>query len=136
MNKIAVVDANLIFSCLISESPRILRGFLLENFSFVAPNFVIVELFKHFERIKKGSHLSDDEMFELLSEIVGRIRFYDETLISVGNWIEASRLCREIDPKDTAYVALALELNAKFWTNDNALKTGLIKKGFDNFYEP
>jgi predicted nucleic acid-binding protein len=50
--------------------------------------------------------------------------------------VEAHRLCREIDEKDTSYLALAFELNAKFWTNDKVLKLGLIKKGFNNFYEP
>ncbi len=136
MNKITVVDANLIFSCLISKSPRILRGFLLESSNFATPNFVIVELFKHFERIKKASHFSDEEISALLTNIVGRVRFYDEKLISVGSWVEAHRLCREVDPKDTSYLALALELNAKLWTNDQTPKIGLVKKGFDNFYEP
>jgi predicted nucleic acid-binding protein len=57
-------------------------------------------------------------------------------LISVGSWAKAFRLCRDVDEKDTPYVAPALELDAKFWTNDNKLKIGLKKKGFDEFYQP
>lgn len=136
MNEIAVVDANLIFSILISDSEKIWRGFTRKDVTFVTPNFVIVELFRHFDRIKKASHLPEEKMFKIMSRIVARLRFYGESLISTGSLVEAYRLCREVDPKDVLYVALALELNAKFWTNDNALKTGLIKKGFDNFYEP
>lgn len=136
MNEIAVVDANLIFSILISDSEKIWRGFARKDVTFVTPNFVIVELFQHFDRIKKASHLPEEKMFSIMSRIVARLQFYGEVMISTGSLVEAYRLCREVDPKDILYVALALELGAKFWTNDNALKTGLIKKGFDNFYEP
>lgn len=136
MNEQTVVDANIIFSGLVSNSLQIWRGFSQQNVIFVAPNFVVVELFKHFKRIKKASRLSEDEMLELLSKIIGRLRFYDEQAISVGNWVEANRLCRETDEKDTPYLALALELNAKLWTNDNVLKKGLVKRGFNNFYKP
>jgi predicted nucleic acid-binding protein len=70
----------------------------------------------------------------LLSSIINQIKFYDEDLISIGSWTEAFRLCRETDEKDTPYIALSLELNAKVWTKDNELKIGLRKKGFDEFY--
>ncbi|MDQ3088403.1 MAG: PIN domain-containing protein [Acidobacteriota bacterium] len=136
MNDKTVVDANVIFSSLVSNSSKIWRGFSRQGVIFITPNFVIVELFKHFERIKKASQLPEDEILELLSKIVGKLKFYEEELISIGSWVEANRLCREVDEKDTPYLALALELNAKLWTNDKKLKEGLIKRGFNNFYEP
>ena len=46
------------------------------------------------------------------------------------------RLCKGIDENDTAYVALTLHLDGRFWTGDERLKTGLRARGFDRFFEP
>jgi predicted nucleic acid-binding protein len=40
-----------------------------------------------------------------------------------------------VDEKDTPFVALTLELKAELWTKDDTLKRGLIKKGFNSFFE-
>ena len=134
MTETIVVDTNIIISALISDSRKIRRILARKDLRFVAPKFIIVELFKHAAKIQKAAKLSKDEVLELLSSIINQINFYDEDLISVGNWTEAFRLCRETDEKDTPYIALSLELNAKVWTNDEKLKIGLRKKGFTDFY--
>ena len=43
----------------------------------------------------------------------------------------AMQLCADIDLKDTAYVALAIELDSTLLTRDKPLHDGLKKKGFD-----
>ncbi|MGI8468697.1 MAG: putative toxin-antitoxin system toxin component, PIN family [Pyrinomonadaceae bacterium] len=134
MDKIVVADANIIISALISDSRKIRRTLAKNDLRFVAPKFIVVELFKHAPKIQKATRLSRDEVLELLSSIVNCIKFYEENLISVGSWAEAFRLCRDVDEKDIPYIALALELNAIVWTNDEELKIGLTKKGFDKFY--
>lgn len=134
MNETIVVDTNIIISALISDSRQIRRILARKDLQFVAPKFIIVELFKHAPKIQKAIKLSRDEVLELLSSIVNQIKFYEEDLISIGSWIEAFRLCRDVDEKDTPYIALSLELNAKLWTNDNELKIGLRSKGFNDFY--
>ena len=63
------------------------------------------------------------------------IHFVNEELISTDNFFEAYHLCKGVDENDTAFVALYLELGGKLWTKDAELKTGLKKKGFDNFFE-
>ena len=63
-----------------------------------------------------------------------KINFINEEAVSAGNFIEAYKLCGDIDEKDTPFVALALELEAEFWTRDEILKRGLIKKGFNSFF--
>lgn len=133
MSKIIVVDTNIIVSVLIANSRKNRQILSNRDFTFVAPKFIIVELFKHAPKIQKATKLSEDEVLEVLSTIINQIKFYDDGLISVGNWVEAFRLCRNLDEKDTPYIALALELNAKIWTNDRELKIGLNKKGFDKF---
>ena len=53
-----------------------------------------------------------------------------------GLSVEARRLCRDVDLKDTPFVALALYLDGRLWTGDDVLKTSLKAKGFDRFFEP
>lgn len=48
---------------------------------------------------------------------------------------KAYDLCKDVDIKDTPFVALALELNSLFWTGDKKLKVGLAKLGYSNFFE-
>lgn len=75
-------------------------------------------------------------MLALLQMLLENIRFFDEDAISIGSWTEAWRLCRDVDEKDVAYVALTLELQADLWTGDKELETGLRKKGFTRFITP
>ena len=98
-----------------------------------APRFLFVELFKHKERIVRASRLPEAEIIDSLYALVSRIEFHNESLIPVGDWMEASRLCSPTDEKDTAYVALALHLDAQIWSEDEKLKTGLRARGFDRF---
>ena len=64
-----------------------------------------------------------------------KITFINEETISLENFIEAYKLCGNIDEKDTPFVALTLEIEGELWTNDVVLKRGLIKKGFDYFFD-
>ncbi|MBP7534856.1 MAG: hypothetical protein KA783_10450 [Chitinophagales bacterium] len=54
--------------------------------------------------------------------------------MSVKNRQKAYDLCKDIDEKDLAFVALALELNALLWTGDQKLRKGLESKNFGYFY--
>jgi predicted nucleic acid-binding protein len=135
MNEIIVIDTNIIISALISGSRKVRYLLVKGDLQFISPKFVMVELFKHAPKIQKATKLSKDDVLELLSFIVNRIKFYEEDLISIGSWVEAMRLCRGVDEKDLPYLALALEFEVKLWTNDNELKLGLEKKGYDNFFQ-
>lgn len=59
--------------------------------------------------------------------------FVEEGGIAIGTWIEARRLWREVDPKDTPFVALTLHLEGRLWIGDEELKAGLRARGFDRF---
>lgn len=71
-----------------------------------------------------------------LYTLVSRIEFVNEANIPMGTWLEAHRLCREVDANDTPYIALTIHLNGRFWTEDIELKTALRARGFDRFFEP
>jgi predicted nucleic acid-binding protein len=132
-----IVDANIAFKALASN-----RGDLRQrlspstNLKLYCPRFLFVELFKHRGRLATAANLSEDELVQALQILVSRLEFVTEANIPVGMWMEAYRLCKDVDEKDTPYVALALYLEGYFWTDDITLKTGLEGKGFTAFFEP
>jgi len=132
-----VVDANIAFKTLAAH-----RGDLRDrigratNLTFFSPRFLFVELFKHRERLARASRLSEVELVESLHTLVGRVEFVNKANIPLGTWMEAYRLCRGVDEKDTPYVALTLHLDGRLWTHDEALKTALRAGGFNQFFEP
>lgn len=135
--KRVVVDANIAFRALASSRGD-LRARLdpTEEFRFVVPRFIFIELFKHKDAIVAASGKTEEEVLEALSALVALLEFADEAAIPIGDWLEARRLCVPTDAKDTPYVALALHLDADLWTEDAALKTGLRARGFVRFFVP
>lgn len=129
-----VVDTNIIFTALLRGNNRFLEHLLLSSNEFYSMRFVMVELFKHKERIVRSSHLTEEEMLDFLHRILTNIRFVNEEIISIGSYVEAYRFCSETDIKDLPFLALAIELEAPLWTSDKALVQGVSAKGFSNFY--
>jgi predicted nucleic acid-binding protein len=135
MAEIVVVDTNILITAIISSSPYVPTRLSDPNIIVASPKFVVVELFKHSPRIQRTTNLSEDEVLETLSRVIEQTKLYEESLISIGSWAEAYRLCRNVDQKDTPFVALALELDAWLWTNDKQLVRGLKRSGFLKFYK-
>ncbi len=130
-----IVDTNILFSFLVSgRASRRKRLLTQPGGIWYCPRQILVELFKHKERIAAASSLSGDDLLSCLSEALARVRFIDESIIPIGTWMEARRLCGDVDPKDTPFVALALHLEGTLWTDDEALKSGLEAKGFNSFF--
>ncbi len=132
-----IVDANIAFKGLISGRDD-LRGRLGPGGhpQLFTPRFLFVELFKHKERLMRASGLPEEDLLAGLYTLVSRIEFVNEANIPMGTWMEAHRLCRDVDANDTPYIALTLHLNGRFWTEDNELKTALQARGFDRFFDP
>lgn len=84
----------------------------------------------------QATKLTEPELLEALYALVSRLDFINEANIPVGTWVEAYRLCKGVDEKDTPYIALALHMDGKLWTSDDVLKTGLRSRGFDRFFDP
>ena len=132
--KAVVVDTNILFASLLAPNTKIRGTLERQDLRFYAPNFLAVEIFKHKERILNKSKASEDEVYELLYKLFSRVTFISEETISTGNFLQAYKLCGDVDEKDTPFVALALELEGELWTRDEELKRGLGKKGFDLFF--
>ncbi|MDP5121733.1 MAG: PIN domain-containing protein [Spirosomaceae bacterium] len=135
MSKSLVIDTNLIFSSLLPHESRIRDVLLDDDFTLYAPNYIISEIFHHQRKLLKYTKLNDVEFFAFFNSIIERVKFIPLDVISTQSRQKAYDLCKDIDPKDTPFVALSIELNILLWTGDKKLKTGLKAKGFDGFYE-
>lgn len=130
MSKAVVIDANRLFSWLIANHQTLRRTMRdRPDLRFYCPKYVLVELFKHKERIAVTSGLEEAELLAMLQNCLERIHFYDEDAISLGCWTEAWRLCRDVDENDVAYVALTLELEGELWSSDRILEMGITQEG-------
>ncbi len=132
-----VLDANVAFRSLVAACPNVSRR--LDHpgdHEFFASFFLIAELFEHKERILHATRLPEADLVEAFHRLTESIVFVREAVIPIGTWFEANRLCRQVDPDDTAYLALTLHLDALLWTEDVLLKEGLRAQGFTRFFEP
>ena len=131
-----IVDSNIVYSALLKSPNRFCDTILLSGDEFYTPKFMFVEIFKYKERIVRQSHLSEEEVLEMLYRLILQLRFFDEALISTRNFVRAFQLVKDTDRKDLVFVALAFEVEAKLRTSDLKLKKGVSSAGFDDFYEP
>lgn len=124
-----VVDANILFSGLISRKPFYER--LFGQYQFSTPDFALVELEKYrsiFLKKVKGNQ-ADFEEFALL--LFSRLTIVPDFLIRSECKQEAMDLCAPVDAKDSLYVALAIQLGQALVTRDIPLHDHLKLSGFD-----
>ena len=130
-----IIDHNILFAAIYTSTSYTRQKLLDSLFTFYTPNYLITELFKHRQRIVEKSKASEEDVLNYLNQVIQKVHFFNEELISVENFFFAYHLCREVDENDTAYIALTLELGGELWTRDEALKTGLRLRGFDQFFD-
>ena len=132
-----IIDSNVFFSSLLKSKNRFLDTISFDKTNeFVSCRLLILELFKHKEKIMKNSYLSEEEIYDLYYFLLCDVDLYNEKNLQSSNLLEAEALCKDIDLTDTPFVALTIELGGKLWTGDKILKEGLRAKGFDDFFEP
>lgn len=131
-----VVDTNILFSALLSSQSKFTDSLFTSGHQFYVCELVVVELFKHKEKIVGLSKLSEDDIVRLNHILLRRLTLYKEDLIAPEHRTAAYALCHSSDPSDTPHVALTLEVDGLLWTGDNTLKKGLQRQGFDQFFDP
>jgi predicted nucleic acid-binding protein len=92
------------------------------------------EIQKHWEKIKKISKLSDQQLNDTQHRLFLRLKFVDENLIPETIWKKALNLTKDIDVDDTDFVALTLYLKGILWTGDKELYNGLKNQNFKKVY--
>jgi|JI10StandDraft_1071094.scaffolds.fasta_scaffold462386_3 predicted nucleic acid-binding protein len=130
-----VIDTNVVFKALRLKYSSIREVLNQGTYHFYAPKFLLVEIFKHKEKLLKNNRQPEDEFYEYLNLLLQRITFVNEDIISIGNYLEAYRLCKDIDEKDVPFVALTIQLGCELWTYDEPIREGLKQKGFNHFFE-
>jgi len=89
------------------------------NLALYAPEFLLEEFRKYEDLILKKTHRSLEEFQQFLGFIKRRIKFVP--IKNIVAQLEKATLITP-DPKDTVYLALALTLDARIWSNDKRLK--------------
>lgn len=127
----AVIDSNIIFSAIISGKQFYID--IIQSNEFYTPDIVFIELGKYGTRIIEKSRLPVEEFRKFVKMLFENIVVIPKIAISKENWQKAYNLCKDVDEKDTPYIALSLELSMSVWTNDKGLIDGLRAKDFNQF---
>jgi predicted nucleic acid-binding protein len=130
-----VVDTNILFSAILNSHSRIGQIILhpSRKHKFYSVRFLQKEIQSHFDKIKKITKLSDEELHELIEILYARFHFISDDLIPVEVITKADELTKSVDFDDILFVALTLHLNCKLWTGDVTLMNALKKQGFNKF---
>ena len=116
-----VLDTNLLFSALRSRNTAFREKLFSDEYTFYSSKYIIVEIFKHKERIFKNAKIADEsEVYEYLNEVLQRIQFVNEDFVSITNYTKAYKGALYYICKPGEY---------------DKLKKGLRSKGFNNFLE-
>ncbi|WP_056928835.1 PIN domain-containing protein [Candidatus Symbiothrix dinenymphae] len=100
--------------------------------SYIATDFLRTEIYSHHDKLVKISQLTLEQVLESEYQIYKSITFISEEQISSENWMFASNLVSDIDPKDVVYIAYAKQFKCKLWTGDKKLMSGLANKSYRN----
>jgi len=130
---IIIVDTNIIFSAILNTNSTIGDLILTSEkvFQFWSCNFLLTEIKKHTEKLKKISKLNAAELIEAQKIIYKNLSLFDEILIPKIKKVKAYNLVKDVDLNDIAFVALNEYKQALLWTGDKVLINGLKAKAYD-----
>ena len=127
-----IVDTSIFISALIS--PKGIYAELLMNpifkFEKYSSYYLVVEVFKHKEKILKYSKLTENELIEQVYNLLKNVTLINESQIPKEIWKNSFELTKDVDENDTAFIALTEFTNGKLWTLDKKLTEGLQNKGY------
>lgn len=123
-----VIDANILMSMLISGNASYKP--ILEFYDFYLPEFVLVEVEKYKSQLLLRTKMTEDEFFNWSILVFSKITVLPNYILSPESLEKSNLLLNDIDIKDTAYLALAIQLDLPLLTRDKPLAIGLRKKGF------
>ena len=124
-----IVDANIAFSAILNTNGKIADLLInCTNVKFIAPDLLRLEIRKYHNKLAKKKKISPSDIQEIEYFIFQNIVFISEIQIEEKYWKQAYELLKDIDEKDTPYIAYALKFKCKLWTGDKKLVNGLKKK--------
>ena len=84
-------------------------------------------------RIIEKSRLPIEDFRKFVRMLFEKIVVIPKLAISKENWQKAYNFCKDVDEKDTPFIALSIELSMPLWTNDKSLTEGLKTRNFNQF---
>ncbi len=118
------IDANIVFAAFIKDN-QTRKIILNRNFELFAPDFVLEEVEKYSDYIRKKSKITDMQFKHLKELIFAQISVVPKKYFSKF-MIQARKISP--DKNDAQYFALALKMKTPIWSNDSKLKKqGKIK---------
>jgi predicted nucleic acid-binding protein len=89
-----------------------------------------VELDKHKNVLKSKTRMQEDEFLQWTYFVFSQLTILPQYVLRKESLEKSKELLEKIDLKDSAYVALAIQLDLPLLTRDNPLYEGLRKQGF------
>ncbi|WP_462249517.1 PIN domain-containing protein [Ferruginibacter sp.] len=135
---VVIVDANILISAILNINGRI-ADLIFSNSStidFVVPAFIQTELKAKQKKICSENNITTGQFNQNALLLLTQILIINDDEISDAMFEKAFELTKNIDPKDTIYVALAISLDALFLTGDLKLIRALNRKGFSHLITP
>jgi len=113
-----VIDANILFASLIRDSLTA-ELLLSDKLTLFAPEFLLDEFSKYEQYILEKSNRSKEDFNQFLSILREQIEIIPQSIITP--FIKKADKFSP-DEKDTVYLACALAIDSKIWSNDKKLK--------------
>ena len=135
---VVVVNANILISATLNLNGKVV-DLIFSNSStvdFVVPAFIQTELKINEIKICNENNISSVEFNQNILLLLTQILIINDDEISDTIFKKAFELTKNIDPKDTIYIALAISLDALFLTGDLKLLRALNRKGFKQLITP
>ena len=131
-----IIDSNRLMAGLLRSSICI-QIILSDQFTFYAPDYILIEIIKNQDYLLKKSGLTEEDFNFILYSLLERINlipfeeFWDE-------FDQAVEIMKSIDEKDAPFMAAGMYLKADgIWTEDNDFKKQKILKAYStkNLFE-
>lgn len=101
-----IIDANVLFSAFISGKE--IYSLLFSEHGIYLPDFAFLELDKYKKRILKKTKLTENQFKEYILGLLKYVTVIPNLILSESSLAATYQICREIDEKDTVYVAAAM----------------------------
>src|SRR3989344_9298650 len=124
-----VVDVNVIISSLLTSGNSFnvfALNSLTNKFTFIAPEFLIIELEKHKREIKERTKMPLKEFEENLDFIFGQISLIPDS--EFNDKIEEANKILQEHKKDSPYLAMALKFNCPIFSGIRSSRKDARKK--------
>ena len=129
------LDTNIIYSALVNPDgaiAHILKHW--EQIHFITPEYAREEIKAHWTKIEHDTTLYKSALAAEWTYYQYIITFVDEEQIPLKYFQRAFMIVRNIDPNDTAFVALHFMKECPVWSGDLHLIEGVESKGYKDIF--